>query len=376
MAAGPGGMTVPRSGRYAWVLAGRHADKPGGGTIRPSAEFEVFLGRNDGVLLSSSSLDGERSWLIRGLAASGWRRLALAMLVHKQTRSFDAIIASGEDIGVPLALASLVSGSDVPIHMMFHGHHLASARLRGLAPVLRRMAHVHLHCLSDALRARTMDVLGFPAARCHATGYGVDTDFFTPVETGKTAVIASAGAANRDYATLAEAAGPLWAEVRIAADSAWVPPATAARPAGWPANVAMRSYGTYAALRDLYGESRFVVVPLHPAEHACGYAVIAEAMAMGRAVIATRTAAPPDFLRDGDTGRFVEPGDRAGLRQAMGGLLDDPPSTAAMGDRARALILDRHSLPRFCARLESIIAATARPERNRSADKTFEATGR
>ncbi len=374
-------MTPRRRPRYAWVLAGRHRDTAGDGAIRPRAEFEVFLERNDGVLLSRSSLDDAPSRLARGLARFGsarpaLARLALAWLVQAQARSFDAIIASGEDIGVPLALASLVTASDVPIHMMFHGHHLDSSRLRALAPVLRQMAHVHLHCLSEALRRRTMDVLGIPAARCHATGYGVDTNFFTPVEAGKAAVIASAGAANRDYATLAEAARVLPAEVRIAADSTWVPPASSAAPAGWPPNVAMRSYGNYAALRELYGCSGFVVVPLHPAQHACGYAVIAEAMAMGRAVIATRTAAPPDFLRDGDTGRFVEPGDPAALRHAMSGMLDDPVATAAMGRRARTLMLDRYSLPRFCARLETIIAATARPERKRITNQTLGAGAR
>ncbi len=384
-------MTPPRRPRCAWVLAGRHVERDGAGTTRPRAEFEAFLERNDGVLLSQASLDGTRSWLARGLARLGSTPLALAWLVLTQARSFDAIIASGEDIGVPLALASLLSASDVPIHMMFHGHHLVSPRLRSLAPLLRRMPHVHLHCLSEALRQRTMAVLGIPPARCHATGYGVDTDFFSPVAAAKpaviasaviasaviaNAVIASAGAANRDYATLAAAAGPLPAEVRIASDSTWVPPTETAAPAGWPENVTLRSYGDYAALRELYGQSAFVVVPLHPAQHACGYAVIAEAMAMGRAVIASRTQAPPDFLQDGDTGLFVRPGDRLTLRYAMRAMLGNPAATAAMGRRARAMMLDRHSLPRFCARLETIIAATVRPERNRSADQTLGAAAR
>jgi glycosyltransferase involved in cell wall biosynthesis len=108
-------------------------------------------------------------------------------------------------------------------------------------------------------------------------------------------------------------------------------------------------------LRGLYGRARFVVVPLHPARHACGYAVIAEAMAMGRAVIATRTASPPDFLLPGTTGLFAEAYDIAGLRAHIRHLLQNPDETAEIGRKARALIVNGHSLERFCDRLEDIV---------------------
>jgi glycosyltransferase involved in cell wall biosynthesis len=255
-------------------------------------------------------------------------------------------------------MASLGGSARVPIHMMFHGHHLESPKLRLLAPALRRMPHVHFHCLSQSLRDRTQAVLGIPPERCHATGYGVDTDYFAGGPTGNTAMIASAGAANRDYATLAAAVRDLPVEVCIAADSTWVPPTTDMGKRGWPLNVTARSYGTYAHLRELYGRARFVVVPLHPARHACGYAVIAEAMAMGRAVIATRTEAPPDFLIPEATGRFSETHDVAGLRTQICHLLENPDEATEIGRRARASMVESHSLDRFCDRLEHIVAGT------------------
>jgi glycosyltransferase involved in cell wall biosynthesis len=171
-------------------------------------------------------------------------------------------------------------------------------------------------------------------------------------------MIASAGAANRDYATLAAAVGDLPVQVRIAADSTWVPPVRAVGASDWPANVQARSYGSYAHLRDLYGRALFVVVPLHPATYACGYAVIAEAMAMGRAVIATRTASPPDFLVPGGTGFFTEPHDIESLRTTIRRLLENPAEAEEIGRRARAHIVETHSLDRYCDRLEGTVAGS------------------
>jgi glycosyltransferase involved in cell wall biosynthesis len=344
--------------RYAWVLAGRHSPSPLGMEPGPRTEFDMFLGRFGGELLSRSTLDRPVPPIANILKRAGQPRLSLASLVQSRARQFDAIIASGEDIGVPIAMASLLGASRIPLHMMFHGHHLESRKLRLLAPVLRRLSHVHFHCLSQSLQERTQAVLGIPAERCHATGYGVDTSYFAGGPMGHDAMIASAGAANRDYATLAAAVCDLPVVVCIAADSTWVSPTTEAETSGWPINVEARSYGTYGRLRNLYGRARFVVVPLHPAKHACGYAVIAEAMAMGRAVIATRTASPPDFLVPGTTGLFNEAYDIDGLRTHIRRLLENPDEATEIGRRARALIVEAHSLERFCDRLERIVAGS------------------
>lgn len=356
-------MSLPAVARYAWVLAGRHVPVPAGSELRPRTEFDVFLERFGGELITGTALDQPMPAVASMLRRLGRPRMSLASLVQSRAREFDAIIASGEDIGVPIALASLAGTSRTPVHMMFHGHHLESPKLRFLAPVLRRLSHVHFHCLSQSLRDRTQSVLGIPDERCHATGYGVDTDYFAGGPMGEAAMIASAGAANRDYVTLAAAVRDLPVTLRIAADSTWMPPNTQLGTNGWPVNVEAQSYGTYARLRDLYGQAHFVVIPLHPATHACGYAVIAEAMAMGRAVIATRTACPPDFLVHGVTGLFTEPGDVGGLRAHILQLLGSPEKAAEIGHRARASMAETHSLESYCDRLERIVAGSIRPVR-------------
>lgn len=349
--------------RYAWVLAGYHKPAAVGAETGPRTEFQAFLERFGGALLSRSRLLSHPTLTARVAGKFGQPLLGLAHLVHPWAKDVDAIIASGEDIGVPIALASLYRRSRTPIHMMFHGHHLQSRKLRLLAPILRRMRHVHFHCLSRSLAEWTMAVLGIPADRCHATGYGIDTDFFAGGTTGDTPLIASAGAANRDYATLAEAVRDLPVTVKIAADSTWVPPIPNSTEAGWPANVSSRSYGDYQRLRELYQQAQFVVVPLHPARHACGYAVIAEALAMGRGVIATRTDVPPDFLIPDETGAFVVAHDAVGLRNAITAWLDNPQRAATMGRQARALMVAQFSLSQYCERLEAIVAVSVNSHR-------------
>ncbi len=355
--------------RYAWVLSGRHPSPPVDADPGPRTEYQVFLQHFGGTLISCTNLDEPVPWAVKLVQHARRPRISLASLIQSRASQFDAIIASGEDIGVLIALLSLTGTSRVPIHMMFHGHHLASSRLRFLAPVLRRLSHVHFHCLSQSLKKQTQDILGIPAERCHATGYGIDTDYFTDTDhftdTGvaNATLIASAGAANRDYTTLAAAARDLPVTVCIAADSTWVSPLQEEEARHWPSNVMARSYGTYARLRDLYDQARFVVVPLHPARYACGYAVIAEAMAMGRAVIATRTESPPDFLQPGVTGLFVETHDVEGLRHEICRLLDHPAEADRIGRNARALMVKTHSLEHYCDRLERIVAGTVRQRR-------------
>jgi glycosyltransferase involved in cell wall biosynthesis len=66
------------------------------------------------------------------------------------------------------------------------------------------------------------------------------------------------------------------------------------------------------------------VIPLLDVTFACGYAVIVEAMAMGKAVIATRTQAPSDLIEDGVSGIYVPPGDVAAMRREIEKLLSNP----------------------------------------------------
>ena len=79
-------------------------------------------------------------------------------------------------------------------------------------------------------------------------------------------------------------------------------------------------YVPHDELQALYGRAAVVVCP----SRSEGFGLVcAEAMAHGRAVVATRVGGLVDLVRDGETGLLVEPGDRAAMRAAIDRLLSD-----------------------------------------------------
>jgi glycosyltransferase involved in cell wall biosynthesis len=69
--------------------------------------------------------------------------------------------------------------------------------------------------------------------------------------------------------------------------------------------------------------------------------VIAEAMALGKAVVATDVGGPAEIIDDGVTGRLVPPGDATALAAAVTELIQHP--DPAMGRRAAAVVRERFS---------------------------------
>ena len=94
----------------------------------------------------------------------------------------------------------------------------------------------------------------------------------------------------------------------------------------------------FVDLRQLYADARFVVMPLHDVEFQAGVTTILEAMAMGKAVVCSRTRGQTDVIIDGATGVYVPPGDAAALRAAIRGLLDDPDRADEIGARGRRYV--------------------------------------
>jgi mannosyltransferase len=69
-----------------------------------------------------------------------------------------------------------------------------------------------------------------------------------------------------------------------------------------------------------------------------------EAMSTGAALVASRAGAAEFVVEDGVTGVLTPPGDVDALVAALEPLMRDPESATAMGERARARVLDQFSL--------------------------------
>ena len=82
--------------------------------------------------------------------------------------------------------------------------------------------------------------------------------------------------------------------------------------------------------------------------------VLLEAMAAGRAVVATRVGGIPDVVEDGVSGRLVPPRDPEALALALAALLEDAGVRSAIGIQARLRLAGRCRLDDMVKRLESV----------------------
>ncbi|WP_050783455.1 glycosyltransferase family 4 protein [Methylobacterium nodulans] len=99
-------------------------------------------------------------------------------------------------------------------------------------------------------------------------------------------------------------------------------------PDRFPSNVYVFNSWPHGAIMHAWKRSLFGVLPSTGPE-ACA-TVIMEAMASGKAVVASDIGGMPDLIDHGETGLLVPPGDAAALAGAMRRLIDEPALRARM----------------------------------------------
>jgi glycosyltransferase involved in cell wall biosynthesis len=219
--------------------------------------------------------------------------------------------------------------------------------------------------------------LGVPREKLHHAVQPVDERFWHPVDEPVENMICSVGSEQRDYPTLLEALQGLQLRAELAVGS------TVLRPAGDPSaefatitrqtvggglssNVRVRQQVNARDLRRLYARSRFVVIPLLDVDVDAGVTSICEAMAMGKAVVVTRTRGQVDIIRDGEQGIYVPPGDPRALRAAIRHLLSHPAEAERMGRAGRALVEAHHRLDTWVELVAGLARGSDRPRATRA----------
>ncbi len=99
--------------------------------------------------------------------------------------------------------------------------------------------------------------------------------------------------------------------------------------------------------RTLTARARVVAVALVDTDLPSGPLVLLDAMAMGKAVVASAVNGTRDYVRDGETALVVPPGDPVALSAALTRLWRDEALRRRLGAAARTETLERCSLPRF-----------------------------
>ncbi len=339
---------------------------------RPLADYIAMARGFPAELMDYPAARKRGGWIGKILEKIGGPDLMLAWACFARRGDFQVLFTDGEQVGLPLAvMLKLAGGRRQPRHCMI-AHRISVPKKMLFLDWLRVHTHIDLFFVystwqADFIRARWKQ----PSHKVICTPFMVDASFFSPELIPVTArpaelddrqgpLISAVGLEYRDYLTLLEAVRGLPVQVIVAAASPWSKRPDRTAGTELPENVLVRRFSHYE-LRELYATSRFVVMPLDPVDFQAGVTAILEAMAMGRAVICTRTPGQTDVIVDGENGLYVEPGDPDSLRDAIQWLLNHPEEAERMGSNGRRLVEQEMSLDRYVPRLakyiESILPA-------------------
>jgi glycosyltransferase involved in cell wall biosynthesis len=334
---------------------------------RPRADYLELARGFDADLIDYAQARKLAGPLAKLLERAGGSDLVLAWACFRLRGRYKLIVTDGEQIGLPLAaLLRYLSPGRRPRHQMIV-HILSVPKKLFFLDKLRVQSAIDRFLVYARRQQQFIcERWSLPATRVPFTPFMVDSAFFSPeaVEPNPRTrpLICAVGLERRDYPTLLKAVDGLDVEVVIAAASPWSKRSDSTAGQQIPANVTVRKF-TQFELRQLYADSSFLVMPLEDVDFQAGVTAILEAMAMERAVLCSRTSGQTDVIVEGETGRYVPPGDVAALRSAIQAMLADPKGTARMGKAGRAVIEREMSLDRYVERLstwvrEDLAAAT------------------
>jgi glycosyltransferase involved in cell wall biosynthesis len=287
-------------------------------------------------------------------------------------RRYRHIVAFADRIGLELALLFKLARSRRDLVLVSNWLMGASKR------AFFERAHVQSHLgtivgFGSVQLGLAADRYGFAPEQLHLALQPVDERFWQPTADGAAQedLICSVGCISgfRDYRTLVAATRDLPVRVQLAVGSLILSAGhkreraqlfqAAIPPEDLPANIDYKFDLSAPDLRDLYGRSRFVVMPLEEVDFDAGVTSITEAMAMGKAVIVTRNKGQVDVIRDGIDGLYVPPHDAGALREAIRHLLDSPAEATRMGEAGREAVLRRHTLDGYVEHVSNIVRASS-----------------
>lgn len=291
----------------------------------------------------------------------GWWRLAGE--VQRRHVEYDGVVTWGEKLSLAMLVQQQFARISKPHVALMYQFEKPNIKV----PLMLFKKNLHaVVTWSSVQRQALIENIGYPAERVYLIRHYVDQVFYSPRSVEQN-MICAVGAEMRDFATFKNAISTTGIRCHIAADHVRIPgrfrllndrrvPISQIG-ARCDANVTEGRL-TLTELRNLYAQSRFVVVPLLPSDTDNGVTVILEAMAMGKPVICSRTRGQVDVIQEGVTGLYVPIGDADAMRNAILALWNDPLRAEQMGRAARAYVEQHHTLEKFTATARSAVEAS------------------
>lgn len=199
--------------------------------------------------------------------------------------------------------------------------------------------------------------IGIPREHLVFVPFGVDAHFFRPTDvSSEENLIVSVGRdAGRDYATLFKAVEHVNSKCIVVAGHKNIPQGMSV-----PSNVSVLYNRSYAEIRDLYARACLVVIVSKDmrtldGSDCSGQTVILDALAAGKAVIATRRSWITDYFTPDQDLIMVEPNNPEALAQAINSLLHDAKKRKQLAASGHAKVAARYTTEEFAKALSTIM---------------------
>jgi glycosyltransferase involved in cell wall biosynthesis len=277
----------------------------------------------------------------------------------RRANAADVIFSTVDTVGIPLILLKRIGLVRRPLVYVSIGlpERLVQLRNRPMQRLyrgaLRSTSAVVAYSGHEAAALR--DWLGPGGPEVLFVPFGVDVDSFRPVEAEPDVDVLSVGVdPRRDFELLLGTAGRNpELTFRIVAG------AERARTLGeLPDNVTLETDIPLEQVRLRLAASRCVALPVRDNSYSGATTTLLQAMAMGKPVIVSRTAAIAHGyeLEDGDNCRLVEPGDEQAFDRAILETLTGAVAARALGRRARQTVERSFSWERFTGALWEVLS--------------------
>jgi glycosyltransferase involved in cell wall biosynthesis len=276
----------------------------------------------------------------------------------------DVVLSTVDTVGIPLVLLKRAGLVRRPVVYTSIGlperlvrlrgkpmRRLYKSALRGAAAILAYSEH-EAQWLRDWLGPGGPPVVFLP--------FGVDVEAFhpDPARAPATDVVSVGADPRRDFDLLLEVASRHQElSFRIVAS------AECARSlAPLPANVELEIDLSLDAARERLADARVVALPVRENSYSGATTVLLQAMALGKPVVVSRTAAIASGyeLEDGVNCRLVEPGDAEALERAILETLTGADAGLALGTRARQTVERSFSWERYDDTLWEVLSGVTR----------------
>jgi len=282
----------------------------------------------------------------------------LARSVLARCKPRDVVFCSSESGGFHLAALAGAMPSRPRVAVFVHNVDRPKARLALRLWQLRDHVDLFLACsMTQAVFLR--EYLKLPEERVQHIWDHTDTKFFTPglqSPQKRRPLIVSVGLEQRDYRTLADAAGDLEVDIRVSGFSKDAAAMAETFPPVLPANMSKAFY-PWTDLVQLYRDADVVVVSCRPNKYAAGVQSLMEASACRRPLVVTSTESLSAYLHDGAIA--VPPGDVEAMRAAILDTLRDRDAAEHRGELAYRMSQVRFGMERYVSELATALRALA-----------------